>query len=46
MAAKEFRNDPRRARLEATSKPAVVAKPVPDNKPVVEPVVKKVEKKN
>jgi hypothetical protein len=30
MAAKEFRNDPRRARLEAASKPAVVqpVKPV------------------
>lgn len=44
MASKEFRNDPRRARLESLSKPA--PKPVVINKPTVEAVVKKSEKKN
>lgn len=44
MASKEFRNDPRRSRLQAASKP--VAKPVLDKKPVIEPVAKKTEKKN
>ena len=50
MASKEFRNDPRRARLESLSKPApnpvVINKPKVENKPTVEAVVKKSEKKN
>lgn len=43
MAAKEFRNDLRRARLQNLSRPVVAPKPLtqPENKVEVKPVAKK-----
>lgn len=43
MAAKEFKNDPRRARLTAATKPVIVPKPLtqPESKVEVKPVADK-----